>query len=214
MVAVAGSGWVLAPSLVTYVLEADRYYPQRDRSSDGSVGDLAHQARVSDHIPSGGYVHAVDLDEDLAPGLDLKAFAEKLRTGRDERIKYVIYEGRTFASYISPNAPAWQWRPYDGINAHEHHLHLSMLGGTEHDTRPWGFAPTSTETDELSMADVAEILAALDTYDERNKKRYDDLNKDIAAIRAVIGADGVRNTLMNRTDVLVDDVRAIKKATV
>lgn len=145
MVAVAGTGWVLAPSLVAYVLEADRYYPQRDRSSDGSIGDLSHQARVSDHNPVGGLVHAVDLDEDLAPGLDLDGFAEKLRRQRDPRVKYVIYEGRMFSSYATSSRAAWAWGPYSGINAHMHHLHLSILDtyAAEHDLSPWGFAPVT-----------------------------------------------------------------------
>lgn len=143
MVAIAGTGWKLAPSLVAYVLEADRYYPQRDRSADGSIGDLAHQARVSDHNPVGGLVHAVDLDEDLAPGLDMDGFAEKLRARRDPRVKYVIYEGRMFSSYGTTARAPWEWGPYSGVNAHEHHLHLSILDDwvAERDTGPWGFAP-------------------------------------------------------------------------
>jgi hypothetical protein len=147
MVAIAGTGWKLAPSLVAYVKEADRYYPQRDRSSDGSIGDLAHQARGSDHNPAGGLVHAVDLDEDLAPGLDLKAFAEKLRRGRDPRVKYVIYEGRMFSSYATVARAAWAWGPYSGTNAHLHHLHLSILDtyAAEHDLSAWGFAPPAPE---------------------------------------------------------------------
>lgn len=148
MVAVAGTGWRLAPSLVAYVKEADRYYPQRDRESDGSIGDLAHQSRVSDHNPDDGYVHAVDLDEDLAPGLDLKGFAEKLRIGRDSRVKYVIYEGRVFKSYASASGPAWTWLPYSGSNAHSHHLHLSILhtDTARNDLSPWGFAPPEPES--------------------------------------------------------------------
>lgn len=155
MVDVAGTGWRLAPSLVTYVQEADSVYPQRDRNSDGSIGDLAHQSRTSDHNPDDdGWVCAVDLDEDLAPGLDLKAFAEQLRQRRDRRIAYVIYEGRTFKSYPRNGYEAWAWQPYTGENAHLHHLHLSIThDDARFDTSPWGFAPVKEEDMPLDETD-------------------------------------------------------------
>jgi hypothetical protein len=141
MVAIGGVGWSLAPSLKAYVAEADAAYPGRDHASDGSIGDQAHASRESDHNPRDGWVHAVDLDEDLAPGLDLDAFAEKLRARKDRRIAYVIYEGRTFKSYPRNGYPAWAWQPYNGPNAHLHHLHLSILRTPEarNDMTAWGF---------------------------------------------------------------------------
>lgn len=174
MVAIAGTGWKLAPSLVAYVVEADRYYPQRDRSSDGSIGDLAHQARVSDHNPVDGLVHAVDLDEDLAPGLDLKAFAERLRLRRDKRVKYVIYEGRMFSSYATSARAAWAWGDYSGVNDHLHHLHLSILDSdlAERDLSPWGFAPTPPEENDDLMASAEDILAALAIVRGKVEKTY------------------------------------------
>jgi len=146
MVATVGPGWRLAPSLIAYVNEANKYFPGRDKASDGSIGDASHQARPSDHNPDWGtdpaYVHAVDLDEDLTNTIDLKAFAEILRTRRDGRIKYVIYEGRMFASYDTSSRKAWTWGDYSGLNDHLHHLHLSILHTTRarNDTTAWGFA--------------------------------------------------------------------------
>lgn len=152
MVALAGPGWRLAPSLVVYVEEADRYYPSRDRTSDGSIGDQAHASRESDHNPYDGWVHAVDLDEDLAPGLDLKRMAEKLRQEiladiadrRPPRIRYLIYEGRVCKAYLSNGVAPGKWQPYTGENAHLHHLHLSIdrTERARRDYRPWGFKPT------------------------------------------------------------------------
>ncbi len=149
MVAIGGAGWKLAPSLVAYVNEADKAFPGRDHASDGSIGDQAHASRESDHNPRGGWVHAVDLDEDLAPGLDLKAFAERLRRARDPRIAYVIYEGRAFYSWARNGRAAWVWQPYRGPNAHLHHLHLSILrtAAARNDKRPWGF----TDDEEFEM---------------------------------------------------------------
>ncbi len=144
MVATTGRGWKLAPSLVALVKEADRLWPNRDRTSDGSIGDLAHASRSSDHNPFEGWVHAVDLDEDIAPGTTLTGFVEHLRVSRDPRVRYVIYEGRIFKSYVSAAGPAWLWYRYDGPNAHEKHGHVSInrTAAARDDMRAW--FPTAT----------------------------------------------------------------------
>lgn len=122
----------LAPSLVKFRDELNTIWPQRDRTSDGWIGDTAHAGRVSDHNPdAGGIVRAFDTDEDLDgdkadKGRDGWSVAEGLRLSKDDRIKYVIYEGRMFSSYNHPDAPSWTWRPYTGENAHRHHVHLSI----------------------------------------------------------------------------------------
>ena len=55
----------LAPSLVQLRNEINRRWPNRDKTSDGWIGDPAHQATKSDHNPdSKGCVHALDIDKD------------------------------------------------------------------------------------------------------------------------------------------------------
>lgn len=137
MVALAGSGWKLAPCLVRMFEEADKLWPKRSRLSDGSIGDLSHQARSSDHNPNdAGWVLAGDLTDDKANGCDADRFAEHLRTSRDPRVSYVICNGRIFRSYGSS---AWSWTPYTGINAHEKHTHVSVLNTAAaiYDRSPW-----------------------------------------------------------------------------
>jgi hypothetical protein len=195
MVALIGPGWVLAPSLIAYVHEADAAYPQRDRTSDGSIGDLAHAARDSDHNPYEGFVHAVDLDENLAPGLDLKGFAEQLRIRRDPRIRYVIYEGRIFKGYVDSAGHApWSWYPYTGTNAHASHLHLSINRTTaaRDDVRPWGFkvapapiTPPDEEDDDMPRFEFVHVSNGK-TYviGPGAEPKIDDLTTDeIAAVR-------------------------------
>lgn len=137
MVALAGSGWRLAPCLIALFEQADARWPKRSRVSDGSIGDKAHAARKSDHNPSEtGYVTAGDLTHDPDMGPDAHAWAEYLRTIRDSRVKYVISNGRVWRSY---GTSAWQWTPYTGSNAHEKHVHVSVLDIAEvrNDLRPW-----------------------------------------------------------------------------
>jgi hypothetical protein len=142
----------LVASLAAFRSEANALYPNRDKSSDGWIGDAAHSSRTSDHNPDWrGAVHAYDLDEDLDgntsdSGAELAFLAEAIRSRRDPRVKYVIYEGRIFASYATSTRPAWTWGPYSGTNAHRHHMHVSVLSTDigENDTRPW--FPTSVDT--------------------------------------------------------------------
>lgn len=165
MVATAGRGWKLAPSLIQLVVETDERYPDRDRRSDGSIGDAAHAARQSDHNPYEGWVHAVDLDEDLEPGRDLADFVAHLVSSRDPRIRYLIYEGRIVKSYVdSAGRIPWLWHPYTGPNAHTQHLHVSInrAAAAREDLSPW-WPPRSTGGSLMALTDAEqrELLEAV-----------------------------------------------------
>jgi hypothetical protein len=109
-------------------LQVDDSYPDRDRTSDGWIGDTRHQARPSDHNPDEqGIVRAIDIDRDLSgkakPDL-MPDLADQLRLCAkrgDKRISYIIFDGR-----IASSKKAWSWRPYTGINKHNHHCHISF----------------------------------------------------------------------------------------
>ena len=90
-----------APALVQLRNEINFLWPQRDKASDGCCGDSAHAARKSDHNPTNGYAHALDIDEDLSPNVDLAWLWNTWVKDPDPRIKYLIYEGTITASYLS-----------------------------------------------------------------------------------------------------------------
>lgn len=116
--------WRLAKSLGVLRAQIDRAHPNRDRSSDGTIGDERHQASVSDHNPNrAGVVTAIDITHDPAHGVDSYHIAEVLRLNRDERIKYVISNRRIFSASLHP----WEWRPYYGTNPHDQHVHISVV---------------------------------------------------------------------------------------
>lgn len=126
--------WRLAKSLVVLRDQINHLYPHRSKDWDGSVGDLFHSQRASDHNPDpAGVVHAIDVTHDPANGCDGRALADALRASADKRIKYVIHHGRIFSSTISP----WQWRPYAGPNPHDHHVHISVNDRNADDERRW-----------------------------------------------------------------------------
>jgi hypothetical protein len=129
-------------------LQVDDSYPDRDKSSDGWIGDTSHKARRSDHNPDAkGIVRAIDIDRDLSgkakPDL-MPYLADQIRVCAkrgDKRISYIIFAGR-----IASSRMGWRWRKYRGINPHNTHCHISfsskgdtdssffnipMIGGTD-----------------------------------------------------------------------------------
>ena len=107
----------------------DDSFPDRDRTSDGWIGDTRHSARPSDHNPDAktGVVRAIDVDRDVSgsakPDL-MPDIANQIRLAAkagDKRIAYVIFEGR-----IASPRMGWRWRKYKGSNPHNKHCHISF----------------------------------------------------------------------------------------
>jgi hypothetical protein len=107
--------------------QIDDSYPDRDRASDGTIGDARHSSRTSDHNPDAkGIVRAIDIDRDLSgkkkPDL-MPDLADQIRHAAksDKRIAYIIFAGK-----IASPRMGWRWRKYSGINPHDHHCHISF----------------------------------------------------------------------------------------
>lgn len=134
--------WRVANSLNMLLRQINAAYPNRDKSSDGSIGDAAHASRSSDHNPwvkdSGGQpvVTARDFSND-APYMDSHLLALKLIESKDKRIKYVIDHGKIAAGEAGPQP--WTWRKYTGSNQHDHHVHVSVREQQKYfdDETPW-----------------------------------------------------------------------------
>jgi hypothetical protein len=117
--------------------QIDDAFPGRDRTSDGWIGDTRHSARKSDHNPDAqGWVRAIDVDSDLngkgrKPDVmpDLVDQIRLLAKSGDKRISYIIFDGK-----IASSKKAWAWRPYDGINKHNHHAHVSFTPKGDEDS--------------------------------------------------------------------------------
>ena len=120
--------WRLAKSLGVLRDQVNSLYPNRSKVNDGTIGDASHSATVSDHNPNAdGVVTAMDITHDPSHGLDAGKLAEILRLNKDHRIKYIISNRRIASSLVSP----WVWRPYNGVNPHEEHVHISVMGDKE-----------------------------------------------------------------------------------
>ena len=145
---------VLVPCLVQLRDEFNTLAPNRDKASDGWIGDSRHAARPSDHNPDESgrpevhdpddvdEVHAIDVDRDLRhPSVTMEeavAFlVARCRAGRERRLRYIIYN-RTIWSASS----GWVARRYTGDNPHTSHAHFSASyeAKLEADRRSWGLS--------------------------------------------------------------------------
>lgn len=136
--------WVLTRGLTTWRNEINTVFPGRDKTTDGSVGNLAHQAGISGHNPdrtgrpeyadgdTRDEVRAIDVDKDLVPGSGVDWMArvvqfvvEKARRGEYVPFRYVIYKPAGGRSTIWHRSYGWAARAYTGANAHSEHAHFS-----------------------------------------------------------------------------------------
>lgn len=125
-------------------------FPDRDKGSDGWIGDTAHQQNTSGHNPddtsgvsaeysdsdSKAEVRAIDVDKDFksSAGVSMQDVIDRiLATPNDtRRLKYIIF-----------NRTQWSksndWRPtnYTGSNPHDKHGHFSGDPGYDEDGSPW-----------------------------------------------------------------------------
>lgn len=132
-----------APAARAALNQATALWPDRDKSSDGIIGDAAHAARKSDHNTGySGYCHAWDLTHDPKHGVDTYALADRLRlrclNGAEKRCTYVISNRR-----IASASQGWQWRTYKGTSPHTAHMHVSLVDTKDacEDVSSWHLVP-------------------------------------------------------------------------
>lgn len=172
------ASWRLAPSLAALGKEVNDLYPDRDKSSDGTIGDADHASRVSDHNPdAAGWVHARDITNDPAHGFDAGKFARTLAARRDPRVNYIISNGEIWKSRTG------KWERYTGPNGHFKHAHVSIhrTDAARNDTSPW--LPWATP---VPAFDPGVLMADMTTMYLRNQE-----NGEIFAV------DGATYTLLN-----------------
>ena len=117
--------------------QIDDWFPDRDRHSDGVLGDARHALTKSDHNPDASskppnIIRAFDCDADLSKQKGLSVYlADQIRQcGKtDSRIAYVIHMGQ-----IASPKKGWAWRPYTGINSHTYHIHISFTSLGDQDS--------------------------------------------------------------------------------
>lgn len=125
--------WHLAPSLVRLRAEIDARWPNRDRTSDGTIGDAAHAASVSDHNPnSRNSVNAFDIDNN---GID--AYFVVGQCIKHPATNYVIYNRQIWS-----RSHGFVPYAYTGDSPHTEHIHESILQSVaaENSTVGWNIS--------------------------------------------------------------------------
>lgn len=129
--------WALTLGLQNLRRQVNAAFPDRDRASDGTIGDEPHRAHTSGHNPddtagsksawngdpdSLPEVRAWDMDSDLrAAPATAQQVVDHIRRlpGVSSVLRYMIYNHRMYHSRdgFAPTA-------YDGPSPHEEHIHF------------------------------------------------------------------------------------------
>ena len=145
------SDWVLIPCLKQLFAAFNSIAPNRDKASDGAIGDTAHQQEVSDHNPDEtgsvpihdadhvNEVHAIDVDNnlnesDLTMEKVVQFLLGRCRSGAEKRLRYIIYNRRIWSA-----SSGWVQKAYTGASPHTEHAHFSASYDTnlEASTASW-----------------------------------------------------------------------------
>jgi murein L,D-transpeptidase YcbB/YkuD len=193
--------WKLVKAGVTLREQLNEKYPNRDKRSDGALGNSSHQARVSDHNrDENGWVKAIDIDENFGPGWQkgttAKKFADQLiklaREGKDGgRLKYVVYENRIASGTYRDQY--WVWRK--GNWGHTKHIHVSFTDKAERDGSKFNleiFKNEKPETDVGHLAAEAQKTVTGMPFPGVNFVRYGKTNDYVKAMQAQLIAKGFK----------------------
>jgi len=132
--AAAVGQWRVAKCLLKLRNQVNALAPNRSKVSDGTIGDQNHcgsSSSTSDHCPrirdgGVGVVAAMDITHDPSGGCDAGKIAASIHESRDSRVKYIIWNRKIANSSAIGSSAPWAWRPYNGANPHNHHVHVSV----------------------------------------------------------------------------------------
>lgn len=174
--------WVLVAWAVSLRQAINTIAPNRDKGSDGSIGDPAHATGVSGHNPddtpgviaergdadSIPEVRAIDVDADLRQaGLTMLKIIQAILGSAAERARliYIIFCPPGGTPVIWHKGDGWQARRYNGPNPHDKHAHFSGDPAADTNGSPWpsvlalgADVVTPAETEQIAVASGKEVL--------------------------------------------------------
>lgn len=132
------SNWILTKGLSNLRDQVNEAFPDRDKASDGTIGDAAHQAETSGHNPDDTAgskaewngdsdntpeVRAWDMDSDLrATPATAQQVVDHVRglNNVEAVLRYIIYNRKIYKAEND-----WKAEAYTGPSAHTEHIHFS-----------------------------------------------------------------------------------------
>ena len=173
-------GWILTLGLQNLRRQVNAAFPARDITSDGTIGDTAHQAETSGHNrddtpgsrpewdgdpDSTPEVRAWDMDSNLnAPPATAQQVVDHIRRlpGVSSVLRYMIYNRKIYRA-----SNDWVPETYTGKSAHTEHIHFSGAysqaadNNTSFDYRLEEIPVALTDADKAWMLDkIAEAVWA------------------------------------------------------
>jgi len=130
--------WVLTPGMKNLRNQINEAFPDRDKTSDGTIGDAAHASGISGHNPDDSpydnaewdgdpdsipEVRAIDTDVNLnAPPATAQQIVDHIRKlpGVSSVLRYIIYNRKIYRA-----TNGWAPVAYDGPSPHTEHIHFS-----------------------------------------------------------------------------------------
>lgn len=161
--------WYLNASLTQFRSEVNAAYPNRDKTSDGTIGDESHVGTGSDHNPDAPpeeEVDAWDMDTNLN-GASMPPPVADI-----ERLK-LLFQAHPSSWYwihnrvIASRDTGWKRFPYSGRNPHDKHVHWNTREAHDEITTPFGVPLTITE--------LHRLLYSILTADEQTERQVRDM---------------------------------------
>lgn len=130
--------WRLTKSMERFRSLVNTRWPQRDKASDGTIGDTAHQASTSAHNPDDTPGSKAEWDGDSDSIAEVRGFdmdADLRETGTTAQMlvdhlirlpnlssifRYIIFNRKIYRA-----ANGWKAETYAGSNPHTEHVHFS-----------------------------------------------------------------------------------------